>query len=301
MEQWADLKEKPEPGQVEPGIYLGMPFEFYELIPAVNSSKLKGFHGSTPAHARAAMLEDKDTSAKGLGHALHLALLEPARFEVATLVVPKVSKRSNAGKAEWAAYEAKAKAQNAVLLLEEEKTIIDGIRESLAHCETALALLTNKGLNEMSMIWDDQSTSEKVRCKGRLDRYTSLEGWPIEVDVKSIGKVATRHQFERDAHTFGYWYQAPFYLDGLEALMPLPAETDAFRRFMWIVCETIPPYGVRVFEADDEPLQWGRDRYQAALVQYAEAQKSGVWRGWGGGVELAGLPGWVHKTFPEEG
>lgn len=301
MKQWADLKEKPEPGKIEPGIYLGMPFEFYELIPAVNSSKLKGFYAATPAHARVAMLEDKDSAPKNLGHAIHLALLEPARFETGVLVVPKVSKRSNAGKAEWAAYEAKAKEKNAILLLEEEAKIVEGIRNSLAHNETALALLTNKGVNEVSMVWDQPTTGKPVRAKGRLDRFTSLEGWPVEVDIKSFGKVATRHQFERDAYTYGYWFQAPFYLDGLEALMPMPKEADGFRRFMWIVCETIPPYGVRVFEADEEPLNWGRDQYQLALEKYAEAQATGIWRSWEGGVQLAGLPGWVYKTFPEEG
>jgi hypothetical protein len=280
-----------------------MPFDYYCLIPAVNSSKLKNFHGATPAHARAAMLEDKATGAKALGHAIHLALLEPARFEAETLVVPKQDKRSKAGKAAWAKFEADAKRTNRNLLVEEDKKIIDGIRASLSHSETALALLTNKGVNELTLVWDDESLGDgvKVRSKGRLDRYTSLEGWPIAVDVKSMGSAASRHDWERDAYKFGYWFQAPFYLSGLEALLPLPAESDAYRRFMWIVCETVPPFGVRVFEADEEPLQWGKDQYEKALRQYHKAASTGDWPGWDSGVELAGLPGWVYKTFPEEG
>jgi len=301
VEQWADLKEKVKPEDVKPGVYQGMDFDTYSLLPFLNSSKLKGFHEATPAHARAAMLKDDETKSKALGHAVHLALLEPARFEMETAVVPKIDKRSNKGKAEYAAYEAQNPGR--ILLKPDERAIIDGIRASVATNETAKALLLNKGLNELTIVWDDVSLGEqhKVRCKARIDRYTSLEGWPVVADVKTMGFVASRHTWERDAHKYGYWFQAPFYLDGVNTAMPLPPATDAYRRFMWIVCETVAPHCVRVFEADEEPLQWGRDHYQKYLRQFVRAQESGSWHGWDDGVELAGLPGWVYKTFPEGG
>jgi exodeoxyribonuclease VIII len=301
VKQWADLKGKVKPEDVEPGVYLGMDFETYSLLPFVNSSKLKGFHEATPAHARAAILKDKETKPKALGHAIHLALLEPARFEMETLVCPRVDKRTKPGKAAWAEYESKAKGRT--ILTEDEKRIIDGIRSNVAEHETAKALLTNKGVNELTLVWDWTGLGEgqPIRCKNRLDRYTSLEGWPVIVDIKSLGFVASRHTWEREAVKFGYWFQAPFYRDGMDALMPLPEGTDGWRRFMWIVCETIEPYAVRVFEADDEPMQWGRDHYQRYMRMYARAKETGAWPSWDDGVELAGLPGWVYKTFPEGG
>lgn len=300
MEQWADLKGKVNPEDVPPGVYLGVPFETYALLPFVNSSKLKGFHEQTPAHARAAMFEDKETKYKALGHAIHLALLEPARFEAETVVVPKMdSKRSNAGKAQWAAFEKQNVGRT--ILTEPEMLTIKGIRANLSNNETAMALLTGKGLNELTLVWDDMSTGAPIRCKARIDRYTSLEGWPVEVDIKSIGKPASRHTFEADAYKFGYWFQAPFYMDGMDTIQPLPEGSDAYRRFMWITAETCAPHCIRVFEADQEPLQWGRDQYQKALRSWAKAQADGTWRGWDDGVELAGLPGWVYKVFSEGG
>jgi hypothetical protein len=297
MKQWADLKDKVKPEDVEPGVYLGMDFDTYSLLPFVNSSKLKGFHEATPAHARAKMMADEETKSKALGHAIHLALLEPARYELEVAFVPKVDK---AGKAAWAAYEANNAGR--MILLEEERLIIDGIRSNLAHNETAKALLMNKGVNELTLVWDDQHLGFPIRCKGRIDRYTSLEGWPVEVDIKSLGVgPASRHTWEREAHKYGYWFQAPFYMDGMDTLLPLPPNSDAYRRFMWLVVETTAPYCVRVFEADQEPLQWGRDHYQKYLRQWARAQEKGVWQGWDDGVELAGLPGWVYRTFPEGG
>ncbi len=297
MEQWADLKEKLKPEDVPPGVYLGMDFETYSLLPFLNSSKLKGFHEATPAHARAAMFEDTETKSKSLGHAIHLALLEPARFEVETIVAPKIDKRFKAGKAKWAEYEKRAKGRT--ILSDGDRMTIEGIRGGIAANETAKALLTGKGLNELTLVWDDMSLGRPIRCKARIDRYTELEGWPVEVDIKSIGWPASRHTFEREAYKHGYWFQAPFYLDGMNTIQPLPEGSDAYRRFMWLVVETSPPHCVRVFEADQEPLDWGRDQYRKGLRQWARAEEKHVWHGWDDGVELAGLPGWVYKTFPE--
>jgi exodeoxyribonuclease VIII len=300
VQQWAELKEKLNPADVPPGVYLGMDFDTYGALPFVNASKLKGFHEATPAHARAAMSEDTETKAKNLGHAIHLALLEPARYQAEMLVIPKVDRRTKAGKAAWAAFEAKAGER--LMLTDEESLTIKGIQAAISQNETAKALLTNKGLSEVTLVWDEwASTGAPIRCKNRLDRYTSLEGWPVIVDIKSLGWPASRHTWEREAYKFGYWFQAPFYVDGMDAINPLPEGSDAYRRFMWIACETKPPHCVRVFEADNDAMQWGRDQYQASLRKWAKAQEAGSWEGWDGGVELAGLPGWVYKTFPEGG
>jgi len=295
MQTWASIKGIP-PAEIPPGVYSGVPFPEYAMLPFLNYSKLKHFHGgATPAHARYALTHEKESDAKSFGLALHLAIFEPHRLDAETVVAPKVDRRFKEGKKAWAQYEELAKGR--MILDEEQMAAIEAIRASARANATVNELLTNRGVNEMTFVWDDPEF--KVRCKGRADRYTHMESWPIVADLKSFGNVATRFAFERQAHQLGYWLQAAFYSDGLDAVAPTVGE--AFRRFVWIVAEVNPPHCVRVFEADSEPLEWGRIQYRKAMRTWAEAQRTGSWPGWGEGIELLGLPGWVTRTFVEEG
>lgn len=296
MQAWEEIKGKPRE-EIGPGIYTDVPYEAYSTFPGINYSKLKTLEAErTLAHARYAALHPTETKAKDLGHAIHLAVLEPHRFDEECMIAPVVGdRRFKENKAIWKQFEAKAGGR--LLLTSEEGEMIQGIQENLAMHDLCRTLLTNKGMNELTLLWVDQETGSP--CKTRLDRYTSYEGWSIILDVKSFGKVASRFEFEREAHRLGYWIQAALYYDAMEVLAPF--EGEGFRRFWWIVVEKEPPWCVRIFEADSEPLEWGRQQYRKRLRAWKQASDTGVWPGWDQGVELAGLPGWVYKTFSEEG
>jgi ATP-dependent exoDNAse (exonuclease V) beta subunit len=275
----------------EPGVYPNVDFADYSRWDAANFSKLKNMR-LTPAHARWLELHPAEsTRQQDLGHTIHQALLEPARFEELFLVAPDVDRRTKVGKAEWAAFEERA--QGRTIVSESEMECLRHLRANIAGHETANAMLNGHGVSELSLVWIDPETG--LLCKGRIDRLAELNGYPFVADVKTSYDPATFDNWQKAIVRYGLHIQAAHYLRGLAVLSPL---ADGHRRkFAWIVCETQPPYLVRVFEADEEALSIGNDEMVKHLRMYKACLESGVWPAWEQGMSLAGLPAWASKRF----
>ena len=277
--------------ELKPGLYHDIPFDTYAGWPAINHSILRHFK-KTPAHAHWAMTHDEHTDAKELGFLVHLAALEPDLYRKDVVVAPKVDKRTKIGKAEWAAFEREAGDKH--IAKADDAQVAKAILENVGRHAFARELLRSQGAKEVSIVWRDAETG--ILCKGRLDRITMISDQGVIVDVKTIGKPATTHNFQTSIQMYDYAGQAAFYLQGLATLLadqPIP-------KFIWVVCETKAPYLVRVFEAEDEALAIGADEMGKALSQFKECQETGFWPGWGDGMDTAGLPPWVYKRYNVE-
>jgi hypothetical protein len=282
--------------KIEPGIYANVPFEDYSRWRAVNHSVLKHFK-KTPAHARWEMThQDESTRFQDLGHTLHMAILEPERYAAeGPVVAPDVDRRTRQGKAEWAEFEASAAGR--MIVTPKDKDTLDGILASIQRHATARALLNESaGVNELSICWVDPDAG--ILCKGRIDRLCEYGGYPYVVDLKTTHRPASTHGWQQQVESYALHEQAAHYLRGLQVLRPL--EGDLSRRFAWLVCETEPPYCVRVFDADEAALQIGADEVAKYLAAYADCEQSGVWPGWPEGMDVAGLPPWVYKRYNVE-
>jgi len=278
--------------KLKPGVYPRIPFDDYARWDAVNHSKLKHFR-RTPAHARYAMLnQDESTKYQDLGHMIHQALLEPEVFaQAGTLVAPKIDRRTTAGKREWAEFEEAAAGK--MVVSESDMDALLGISKSVSMHATARQSLYGVGVNELSIVWEDPETG--ILCKGRIDRLCEIEGYPFVIDLKTTSKPASTHAWQQSVESYGYHEQAAHYLRGLSVLRPL--EGEALRRYAWLVVETVPPYCVRVFEAEEACLSVGNDEISKYLKAYSECDRTGVWPAWPEGMDLAGLPAWVYKRF----
>lgn len=257
----------PDPKLV--GIYPGLSRAEYEAIDAVNVSSLVHFERSA-GHAREQMTHPKTpTPAMDFGTAFHMAVLEPERFEASYVVPIKVDRRTNAGKAAWAAFEAEHGAKAS--LDDEEYRSIIVMRDALWLHPTASALLRG-GLSEVCIIFREEETG--LLCKSLLDRIADFDGWTWIVDLKSCAD-AGKFEFKRSIKSLQYGPRAAFYVDGCNAVAPRE------RRFAWIAVErpaklsTFAP--IAFYEADYEALAAGRSRYMRWLRNYAEAKASGVW------------------------
>lgn len=276
---------------VEPGIYPGLSFDEYSRIRGVNHSKLRHFE-LTPAHARWNMLHPEESSAyQELGHALHTALLEPERFETQYVVAPDVDRRTKEGKAIWADFLVKAEGKS--FILDSEMECLRAIKANVAAHQTANEALHGAGLSELSSVWIDPGTG--LLCKGRLDRLCYIGSRPFIVDVKTGHGAASTGGWQRSIERYRLHEQAAHYRNGLHVLAPLPDEMQ--RGFAWLVCETEPPYAVRMFEADELSLDIGADHVAKHLAQYKECEASGSWPAWEQGMSLAGLPPWALRKF----
>jgi len=274
---------------VSVGLHRNVPYDTYARWDAINHSKLR-FFNRTAAHAREAIVSPADqTEAQALGWAAHVAILEPARFEAEFVAAPKIDKRTTAGKLEWQEFQAEH-GGHSIITKDEYDLCIAMCAGVWAH-PTAAELLRGQGLNEVSALWVDEGTG--LRVKARLDRLTSMAGWPCIVDVKTT-RNAARSSFSKDVHTFHYHQQAALYLDGLNALAPHE------RKFIFIAIEKEPPYCAAVYEMEEDALQLGRDDYQKHLTEYAECVKSGRWPGYPDGIDYVSLPPWAFRPTQGE-
>ncbi len=280
---------------VEPGIYPGISFDEYFGWSAVNASTLKRF-SKTPAHVHHWLLnggEDDATPSMDLGWLLHLAVLEPERFEAEVVVAPPISKRTNVGKAQW--HEFEEKNHGKVLVREDEFGSVKAMARALHAHPKAGEFLRVQGLNELSIVWDDKDTG--VRCKARIDRLAHLEEWPITGDFKST-KDASPHAWERDIAKYAYDLQGAHYLAGLEAHFPIQSGAP-FRRFVHFIVESEPPYCVAVRELDERTLEEAGIKRRRYLRLWRSCTDSGVWPGYSPNIEPASLPRWAFETHEE--
>ena len=281
---------------MKPGIYRELTRDEYERIDAVNQSRLKAFARSA-AHGRHAMLNPKlPTDAMSVGTALHMAVLEPERFKAEYVVAPKCDRRTNAGKAEWASFQA-ANAARSLLNPDEMESCI-AMSAALHVHPLAGPLLRAPGVSEVAAVWKDSETG--LLCKGRLDKLTRFVGQNLIIDVKSTRNAQPPEQdehsclFGADALKLGYLFQAAFYLDGLAALQP------AERGYWILAVENEAPHAVAVYELPDEAIEYGRTEYRRALKRYADAKRTDCYPGYHEGKHILNLPRWARQTMEVE-
>lgn len=250
---------------------------------AASFTTLSRFERSA-AHARWAMLHPPEpTPAMELGTAVHLAVLEPDRFDAECVVAPKVDRRFKEGKAEWAAFVASA----------EGKTVLDAddharclaMRDSVWAHETASEMLRGAGHFEVGAIWKDAETGQD--CKTLIDRMGPFGGWTYCIDLKTA-REANKRAFQRAVMNGNYHAQAAMILDGCEALAPRD------RRFAWIAVEPDPPHAVAVYEPTMVMLGAGRERWRKWLHRYCQSKRTQTWPAYSPSVVTLELPKWAY-------
>ena len=274
----------------EAGVYPDVSWEEYTSWPAERSSVLTKV-AKSPRHAYAAMMDPGEpTPAMELGTALHMAILEPKRFEAEYAVPPKVDRRTREGKATWNAF-IEEHADKTHLSHDKYQACL-AARHAVWREPWAEALLAGQGYNELSALWVDPES--KLTCKLRADRLAGdFEGSPVILDIKSCTD-ASKDAFARSIARYDYHVQSALYRDGFKALR------DHYRRPMWLAVETYSPYCAALYEPSDEMLEEGQRRYRAALLTIRECRDSGVWPGYDSGVRMLDLPAWAKPDRFEE-
>jgi hypothetical protein len=254
-----------------PDIRFGMPDADYRSALGVANSDLKKMEQS-PAHYRAHMLAkgtpSKPTPAQVFGTVLHGALLEPER--VLHVVRPEgLSFQTKEGKA-W------RDAQTLPILSAEEGEDIAGATAAMQAHPIASAIL-HKAQKEVSVFSRCMDTG--IALKGRLDLvFQDESGRTVVADIKTCEDA---REFPRDARKWGYHRQAAWYLD----LLGVSA-------FLFVAVEKTAPYGIRVFQLDEESLERGREIYRANLRTLRECTGSAKWSGYSDEIQPLTIRPW---------
>lgn len=271
---------------LKPGVYTDLPADDYFALPYASSTSLRRLLRLSPAHAR---VEIEETDALRIGTAAHAATLEPegaARLYY-RVGIPKPDGRTKEGK--LLREDAEKSAKGRIILWEEEAQAIDAMRSAIWNHPIAADLLRHSD-RELTIIWDDVTG---VRCKARIDALSRMdEGLLILADVKTTSGGA-HVDFQRSLANYDYHIQAAFYLRAAEAA-GLHCE-----RFVFIVVEKQPPFGVVTHLLDDEAIAKGWEAIMRGLARWGECEATGQWPSYPKDLVPLTLPKWHSKEEKE--
>ncbi len=292
-----NIKTIPAP---ETGLYPGIDYEEYNLWDAVRHSNLFLLEEGTLAHYRYTVdhPEEFDTEAYRVGHAGHVAFLEPDKFEERYILKPATY---TTAKGETKPFNAGAKICKQVLkdlaatgksiLPQDEWDLAIAIGEACRAKESVKYLLDH-GQTEVCVVWTDERTG--LKCKCRIDL---LSGVNI-ADLKTTATPASVRRFGSAAAKYGYPTQMQFYQAGLrqaaEVEIPLPSIIAVEKA--WV--QRIGPAAVQLFECRAEDIEVARCQNDFFMDRIKKAAESGEWSGYPDGeVTDLVLPGWYGQTL----
>ncbi len=239
----------------------------YRQAEGVSQSELKPMLIS-PAHYKAEKeTKREETDAMRLGTATHIASFQLEHFHNEVVQAPKFDKRTNAGKEGWQRFQH----ENAGKLCLNEEDYADCIGMSEAVRSIPLfRTLTQYGSPEVSIFAEHSSG---IKVKGRLDWLNDTANFVL--DLKTIGKEANEYNIRNTIKDRGYDFQAAYYLQLLNAVLP-----DRVYRFVFCFVESKAPYGVRFVEVNPMRILNKVNDIETCLRQLSVANASGIYAGY---------------------
>lgn len=267
---------------VLPGVHDGVPRSVYESWCDADGRQLMHYSmlklmAQPPAKAKYQIdFPPEPSDALTMGDGCHAAVFEPERFESEFARTPKINRRTSAGKAEWAAFEAAAMSDGKAVLPADKYDKAVALRDAIWTTDNAVrSILASPGKVERSFVWEDPESG--VLCKARADWMCLWRKWTVCLDLKTTD-VAAPWRFKYAIRKFHYAKQAAFYLDGLDVL----AKTT--RRWLWLAVEKEPPYLTALYEPTPAMLAAARREYRCWIDTLKQCLESGVWPGYGDAI-----------------
>lgn len=244
---------------MNPGIYKDISEKDYHALPYLGSSTLKRFKFNPYASQQPFEASDALTKSMQLGSATHKLVLEGRQaYEANYAISPKFNMRTNAGKAEAEAFYATASKN---IIDADQAEAVEGMAKSLLD-HPASKLMLNKGANEVTVIWQDETTG--LMCKARPDDYSN----GVAMDLKTCSDVS---KFQWSIRDLAYDIQAAHYTEGL---VQNGAECEAF---VFIAVQSSKTYPVRVGQLTPEHITYAKAEWSRLMGLYVQCQESGIW------------------------
>ena len=241
--------------------------EKYHSSQGISASGLKAIFKKSVYH----FLNQKpfESSAMALGTAVHCAMLEPELYYKDFHVMPKIDRRTKAGKEQFAMEQEKA--ENKQLVAFEDHNKITAILNNFRNHD--LAQKYCKGEIELSHYLEQDDLKVRVRpdCLNRVENFIS--------DVKTCQDNSPM-AFKRDVYKYAYHLQAAFYSD----MLGVPTEN-----FRFIAVETNHPFSVEVYGLSDTMIEQGRNAWKRALNDWKIYKDTGI------------VSGFIWNDFSDDG
>ena len=236
---------------------------YYEDKSHITNSML-GWLNESPAYFKS-QLESQSTSTDAMifGSAFHCKVLEPEKFDNLYYVIPKIDKRTKAGKEAFSKHISEA--GDKIIISTEQYSKILGMEEAVNNNETMKELFSsNTAVTESVNSWtekirDDNDETHVIKCKSLIDLRRDSDN--LVVDLKTTSSVKA---FTSSIKKFGYDRQAAYYLRGLIANKLVSPNA----RFVFAVVEKQSPYERAMFELDQSVLEIANEKIDHLLGVY---------------------------------
>jgi hypothetical protein len=262
---------------MKPGICSELSNAEYHSAEGVSSSDLKTLFATCPAKWR--YKKENPEPAKdawNLGTAVHSLILEPEKTANDIAVMPKIDRRTKAGKTEYAEFIEQSNGKTVVTA--DQWNEAQFMAEAVLNNPQAREALSD-GKAEQSVFSVDELTG--LTTKARPDYWTGS----LLIDVKTTRDASPRG-FEKAAANLGYHIQAAYYLDVCE-------QHRSAEDFLFICVESEAPYLTACYLADPFFIQRGREDYRLALNTLKHCFDNDEWPGYSPEIEYLSLPGWM--------
>lgn len=255
-----------------------MPEGEYHAHPARSKSYLWKLYSKTPAHVEYG--EPEPSKTKDLGAAVHIAALEPHRFEADVIRGPD-DRRGN----KWKDAIEEAQAYGKLLLTSGDYDKSRRMGDAAQKLWIVRQLSETQLLYEASAFWTDPETGIECRC--RPDIYSpALE---IMADLKSTGD-ASKFTWAKRVADYGYHAQEAWYTEGWQA-----AGGGGVDGFVFIVIEDEYPHLAVSYELTPRAVDEGRMAMAKALATYKECRDANSFPGYPEIVQELDLPAWAYR------
>jgi hypothetical protein len=294
---YACFKDPPEPDAAfEAGVRDGMPEAIYHADPVPGGSlSSSGARRLLAPSCPARFRYERDhppasTRSMERGTAAHRLVLGTGAEIV---LIAADDWRTKAAKEQGE----EARAAGKVPLLAAEYRKVTEMASALAAHPWAGALFDpDAGRPEQSLFWPDRLAG--IWRRARLDWLPDPGRRRLLVTDYKTCTSADPDSIARSVYTFGYYMQAAWYLDGVQALGI--AEDPAF---IFVCQETAPPYLVNVIQLDWTALRAGSERNRTAIERYRDCMSTGIWPGFNPDIRdipVISLPPWAARRLDEE-
>ena len=261
----------------------------YRTHPAVSRSELWKLRDSPEKYKYHKEHPAEPTPALIFGQIVHKLVLERDKFLEDFAVAPGSDRRTKLGREEWETFQNQLNGRTVVSTADFLKA--SEMAEAIRAHPLAAKLLA--GAHETPHFWTDLDTGELCKC--RTDAETVIDGQLWIVDYKTTADASTEG-FQREAHKYGYDFQAAMYSEGVTA------DTGEVPRFAFVAQEKAPPYAINIFVADDEFVRRGYDIFRELLGLFHECKETGNWYGYLGPdmtINILDLPAWLREKSDE--
>jgi len=152
-----------------------------------------------------------------------------------------------------------------------------------------------RGENQVVLMWEESTICGPVQCRAMLDHAFVDQG--IIYDLKTI-HTASPDVCGKQTHDLGYHVQRAAYASGLDKLMP--KKVFGGPDFVFLFCETEPPYCVTPSRLNGVYRQLGERRWERACETWARCLRDNEWPEYTTGTITLEAPPWAIAREMEQ-